>query len=758
MWLVALLPVLLRAVAAQSHQWVEHFYGFVRGDSYQYFTFHVPLGVVQVDATVSLSLLGGRTPPVLLLKKNGIPSEADYDVRWNTSANNTYISSSIPDLQTGIYYATMWGGNIMESINTFGVGPSVNMWYFLDFTFLACDDADVTGADCSVNVVPTSKQPQGTSPSLKQGSVPVDCLDVGDPTRVFTFELPSAAAGLSAFLVIDKTRGSVAWALYHGRANPLAASAVAVAANSSTNATQLRVDRPLRGTWHIVVSVTDANGFCYNGDGVPFSLAWMTTPCATNDALCVADYELMGANRDSANGVGDFVLAASFANPAPSVANASAPIGFVVDVPAMYAGAAMTLQLASKNLTNDGTIYIRANGLPSPTLFDYRFSIAAATPMDDPTLRPYNPQAPPPLAFPLLKAMDDEDAVFWQLPPIVFPKVDAIWYILLVPPPSPPNSSYAVALNMASLACPPEYACSNRGTCLVKTSYQGLSYGRCACHYGYGGRQCEVSIYSTSERLGRSWLLLGSNAAIVPAGVFSWRRKLYVEAVLFFGLGIISALYHACDLEIFCLLPYPFLQAMDFAFTFNAILLGFIHLSGAFKHVKAAMQVFVLVSLVFMTSYDATSMRNWLVIGVVCACQFIGSWTYYLTLAAQRLGCSLPSALKRFLLNSDNFEYRYLVLGFLLFGGAFGCFFAEVGTSYWLIHSLWHLTAMSSACTFMALRKNIRYRCVGADGVDVLSHDYTVLLRLKASQVNPSEVTLDINPSSTRPATQPDPM
>ncbi|KDO25435.1 hypothetical protein SPRG_09377 [Saprolegnia parasitica CBS 223.65] len=675
----------------------------------------VPPGVVQVDAAVSLSLLGDRTPPVLLLKKNGIPSEVDYDVRWNTSANDTYISNSIPDskyarhydeCRTGTYFATMWGGNIIESINTFGVGPSVNMWYFLDFTFLTCDDADVTGADCAVHVVPTSKRHQAATPSLKHGSVPGDCIDVGDPTRVFSFELPSAAAGLSVFLFLDKTRGSVNWALYHGRANPLDASAVAVVANSSTNSTQLRVDRPLRGTWSIVVSVTDANGFCYNDDGVPFSLAWMTTPCATGDALCVADYMPMGTNRDSANGVGDSVLAASFASPEPAVANASTPIGFVVDVPAMYAGAALTLQLASKNLSLASTIYIRANGLPSPTLYDYRFSIGAATAMDDPTLHPYNPQAPPPLAFPLLKAMDDDAAIFQQLPPIVFPTVDATWYIAIVPPHSS-ISSYAVALNVASLACPPEYACSNRGTCLVETAYQGLSYGRCACHYGYGGRQCEVSVYSTSERLGRSWLLLGSNAAIVPAGVFSWRRKLYVEAVLFFGLGVISAVYHACDLEIFCLFPYPFLQAMDFAFTFNAILLGFIHLSGAFKHVKAAMQVFVLVSLVFMTTHNATSMGNWLVIGVVCACQFIGSWTYYLTLAAQRLTCSLPSALKRFLWHSDNFEYRYLLLGLALFGGALGCFFTEVGTSYWLIHSIWHLTAMSSACTFMALRKTI---------------------------------------------------
>ncbi|RHY11841.1 hypothetical protein DYB26_012905 [Aphanomyces astaci] len=150
--------------------------------------------------------------------------------------------------------------------------------------------------------------------------------------------------------------------------------------------------------------------------------------------------------------------------------------------------------------------------------------------------------------------------------------------------------------------------------------------------------------------------------------------------------------------------PYAFLQSMDFTFTFNAIMLGFIHLSGAFKHVKAGMQVFVLVALVFMTTYNATSMKNWVALGGVIIVQFVAT------------------TLKRFVFYSDNFDFRFLLLGVALWGSAFG--------------------SMLAAFAFMGLRKNIRYRCVGEDGVDVLSHEATESARLDKPAFTTTNVVL----------------
>ncbi|OQS01391.1 hypothetical protein ACHHYP_01074 [Achlya hypogyna] len=740
------------ASALQSKQWVEHFYGFVRGDGYQYFTFTVPPGVFKVEASVLLSLLQGRTPPVLFIKKDSFPSETNYDVRWNTSVNATYIRQSLPDLQAGTYFATMWGGNMLNSINTFGAGPSVNMWWYLDFIFSACLDADRLGGTCAVSKLPTSKSSQSGQVALKEGAYLNDCIDTIDTVRIYAFDLPQPAAGLSVSVSLQThgdivcalqirmdVAGTIAnWALYHDRANPLSDSAVPVRSGASDKVSTFTVDRPLLGSWLIHVKSKVSRGLCVDGLGSTISVSWATTACDDSDLLCRAEYKPMDMNRDKASGSGDSVLAATFTSDTPAFSTNSAPVGYVASIPTMYAGATFTVNLAS-NLTN-GTVYIRANGFPSSTRFDYAFNIAAGSSFADPTLAAFNPQAPVPAAVATI-ATSTPELSFWSLGHISFPIVDAQWFMLVVP--SSATGPFGAALYITSLACPQNYACSDRGSCLMKTTYQGLAYGECLCHYGYGGRQCESSVYSTSQRLQRSWLLLLSNAAIAPAVILSWRRKLYVEAVLFFGLGVISGLYHACDLQIFCLLPYTFLQAMDFAFTFNAIILSFIHLSGAYKQVKAGMQVFVLVSLIFMTTYNATSFRNWLAIGMVCALQFIGSWTYYITLASQRLQLSFPRTAKRFIIDSDNFAFRYLFLGFALFGGALGCFFTESGTEYWLLHSIWHLTAMSSAFTFMALRKNNRYRCVGTDGVDVLSSEFTASLRAKlaaVNQVNPYDV------------------
>lgn len=61
-----------------------------------------------------------------------------------------------------------------------------------------------------------------------------------------------------------------------------------------------------------------------------------------------------------------------------------------------------------------------------------------------------------------------------------------------------------------------------------------------------------------------------------------------VESALFFSTGLISAIYHACDTELFCLFPYKFLQQMDFALSFNMIMLLSVHMSGARKQAKVS--------------------------------------------------------------------------------------------------------------------------------------------------------------------------
>ncbi|RHY15151.1 hypothetical protein DYB32_010784 [Aphanomyces invadans] len=340
-------------------------------------------------------------------------------------------------------------------------------------------------------------------------------------------------------------------------------------------------------------------------------------------------------------------------------------VAYDVQVDAMYAGTSVVVHVATTAHVANFSVFIRVDGWPTASLFDYSFDASQGRPIGalGTATDPIDPSVQ---SFEALRQQPNSTTTtapsFLEFPPIVFPKIGH-WYIIVAPtvPSTPSQREWGVAIQLQTNACPPRNVCSNHGTCLVKTSYQGIVYGECQCAYGYGGRDCSLLVYTPREVL---------------------------EAVLFVALGVISGVYHACDLNLYCLFPYAFLQSMDFTFTFNAIMLGFIHLSGAFKHAKAGMQVFVLVALVFMTTYNATSMKNWIVLGGVITVQFVATWSYY-------------------------------------------------------IHSIWHCTAMLAAFAFMGFRKNIRYRCVGEDGVDVLSHEATqAAARLDNPPFKPHDVVL----------------
>jgi hypothetical protein len=53
---------------------------------------------------------------------------------------------------------------------------------------------------------------------------------------------------------------------------------------------------------------------------------------------------------------------------------------------------------------------------------------------------------------------------------------------------------------------------------------------------------------------------------------------------------------------------------------------------------------------------------------------------------------------------------------------------------------------MLSAFAFIGVRKNIRYRCIDRDGVNVLSHEYRVLARNEKSSQG-KDVTIQIPPA-----------
>ncbi|KAH9124601.1 hypothetical protein LEN26_008059 [Aphanomyces euteiches] len=729
MWRALFAACVLSAAAALrvDKSWVEHFYGRVKGDGYEYFAIDVPPGVYLVELLLVLSELGPRTPPVLYLKHDAFPTETSFDLQINTSLASPYISTTLTNIKIGRQYITVWGGNIHGSVTTFGVGPSQIMWWYLDLTFHMCLDLDAFGSSCQAPRVAIASSK--TSNGGKNGSA-TTCLDLASSVKVFSFELTQPWIDLTVQLTSSDP--NVKWGLYLDAANPLASDSVAVQ-NGTAATNQFHVTRPQTGTWLVVVKTTSSRGSCAQNGGTKITVAFLTQPCTSVDGFCTvpANTTTLNELRNAAYPTDDYIIHAAF-NSFQATPPSSQLQAYELELSPLYTGSTVILHMAATVNLIDFVIYIRVDGWPSDTLYDYTFNASQTMPInpvglsDDPTKSTV-------VSFDVLRNQTNGTIVVVEFPPILFPK-PGHWYIIVRPTKVDTlvKSSWNAALQLRTAACPTHNTCSDRGTCVVKTSYQGFVYGECLCTYGYGGRDCSTNVYSNGERLGRTLLLLLSNGAILPAAVLSWTRKLYVEAVLFASLGVISGVYHACDMNLYCVLPYKFLQTMDFAFTFNAIMMGFIHLSGAFKH--AAMQVFVLVALIFMTAFNATTMKNWLAVGIVILVQFISTWTYYLALAKHRLGVSVVETLHRFLFQSDNFDVRFLCVGVVLWGSAFGCFFVESGQSYWLIHSIWHCTAMLAACAFMGVRKNNRYRCIRADGQDVLSHDATDAARTESRQ------------------------
>ncbi|KAF0696699.1 Aste57867_12553 [Aphanomyces stellatus] len=734
--------VLVANADSSTKQWKEHFYGRVIADGYEYFAIDVPRGVYNVDLSVTLSALGPRTPPVVFLKKDGFPTEASYDYRLNTTHDGVVFDHALADLQVGRYYATVWGGNLHGSVYHFGVGPSDFMWWYLDFYFSSCVDVARVGSECKLPVTHASTT---TASSTSSPVTAAACVDVVTPATLISFDVAQPVAALTINLAQLATTNGVSWAIYLNHANPLATDAIPVANATAPTTTTFQIKRPQTGTWTALVLYNGdaSSSLCSRNAGARFTIEWVVQAACdpTTDPLCSAagNWTPLDENRNAAYPRADYIVAASFSARQPVFQSSSlAPVGYEFELSPMYAGTDVLVHLGSTLL--DYAVYIRVDGWPTTSTFDYAFNASQASPIHVVTMAQdiTNPTSP---SFDGLQNASTA-ASFVGFPAISFPK-PGHWYIVVQPKAvATPGVTWGVALQVHTAACPDETDCNGNGNCVVKTSYQGFVYGECVCSYGFGGRECNEFVYSPSERQTRTALLLLSNGAILPAAVLSFMRKLHVEAVLFFLLGVISGLYHACDLNMYCIYPYPFLQGLDFAFTFNAIMLGFIHLSGAFKHVKAGMQVFVLVALILITTTNATSMKNWLVIGIVIAVQFVATWTYYLTLAKRRLHASYFQTIKRFLFHSDNFDWRFLGLGVVLWGSAFVCFFTSTGPTYWLVHSIWHCTAMLAAFAFIGLRKNIRYQCVGTDGKDVLSHEATDEVRHEKAAFKKNEIVL----------------
>ncbi|KAF0752610.1 hypothetical protein AaE_005972 [Aphanomyces astaci] len=379
------IAIVASTTAAVDKNWLTHFYGRVKADSYEYFVVDVPRGVFAVDVSMVLSELGARTPPTLFLQKDAFATESSYDVALNTTRKSPYISATLTNLKHGRYYATVWGGNMPGTVTTFGVGPSTNMWWYLDFTFRACQHVDMLGPACTTaSVALPSRQQHGYS-----GSNDADgrgCID--STPALFSFELAQPAASLDVTLSIQDPSILVGWALYLDTATPFPSDALPV--RNGTSATRsFHIPRPQTGKWMVRVALpqpAETIGKCNpNIDqptgGIPFTVSWNTTEtCDPLDGdLCAASWTPLNQLRNAANPLDDYVVDASFSSnqplkPSMNVSNVVVrKVAYDVQVEPVYAGTNVVLHMATTALVSNFSVFIRVNGWPTLTEYDYTY-------------------------------------------------------------------------------------------------------------------------------------------------------------------------------------------------------------------------------------------------------------------------------------------------------------------------------------------------------------------------------------------------
>ncbi|KAL5572905.1 hypothetical protein UlMin_022502 [Ulmus minor] len=263
--------------------------------------------------------------------------------------------------------------------------------------------------------------------------------------------------------------------------------------------------------------------------------------------------------------------------------------------------------------------------------------------------------------------------------------------------------------------------CSSHGDCKFALDASGLaSYSYCACDRNHGGFDCSIEIVSRQAHIWQSISLIASNVAAALPAFWAIRQKAFAEWVIFTSSGISSGLYHACDVGTWCALSFNVLQFMDFWLSFMAVASTFIYLATIDEALKRAIHTAVAILTALMAVTKATRSSNIiLVIGIGISGLLIGWLIEY---SPKIRTFSLPigfclnmldrwQAFKAWIRNLIKTIYRrfrwgFIIAGFIALAMAAISWQLETSESYWIWHSMWHVTIYTSSFFFLCSKAN----------------------------------------------------
>ncbi|BAT11072.1 uncharacterized protein [Oryza sativa Japonica Group] len=364
---------------------------------------------------------------------------------------------------------------------------------------------------------------------------------------------------------------------------------------------------------------------------------------------------------------------------------------FFLDIPEGSAGALIHVQIKSDKELNY-ELYSRYGGLPSNESWDYYASRTSSSNGS--------------VYFSLQNSTNSDMDLS------IFYAKEGTWCFGVKHPSDKSNSQTYMSISLQGC----HKNCNQKGACHSSIDESGLTfYSFCTCDRDHGGFDCNDELVSPNGHIWQSVFLIASNGAAILPAFWALRQKAFAEWILYTSSGISSALYHSCDVGTWCILSFRVLQFLDFWLSFMAVVGTFIYMATIDETSKRAMHTAVFILTALLAATGATRSAN---IGIVIAIGSLGlliGWLLEFSTARRfvcwpwRINLNVPQSwpnLRSLFSNSldllnKRFRWFYLLLGFITLAFAGTSWKLESNRSYWVWHSLWHITIYTSSFFFL---------------------------------------------------------
>uniref|UniRef100_A0ACD5TP34 Uncharacterized protein n=1 Tax=Avena sativa TaxID=4498 RepID=A0ACD5TP34_AVESA len=370
---------------------------------------------------------------------------------------------------------------------------------------------------------------------------------------------------------------------------------------------------------------------------------------------------------------------------------------FLLDVPQGSAGALIHFQLKSDKELNY-ELYLRYGGLPSNDSWDYYANRTSSSNGS--------------IFFSLQNSTNSDMDLS------IFYAKEGTW-CFGVKHPNTSNSQTYISVSLQGC----HRNCNQKGVCHSSVDESGLTfYSFCTCDRDHGGFDCSDELVSPNGHIRQSVFLIASNAAAILPAFWALRQKAFAEWILYTSSGISSALYHSCDVGTWCILSFHVLQFLDFWLSFMAVIGTFIYMATIKEASKRAMHTVVFILTAILAATGATRSSNISIVVAIGSLGLLIGWILEFSTAQRFVCCSwrinlsvpqrwpnlVPLFWNTLETLNKRFRWLYLLLGFITLSFAAVSWKLESNSSYWIWHSMWHITIYTSSFFFLcSIRVNM---------------------------------------------------